>query len=137
MTNSGLLKKIDAVTVPVPDIDTGLAFYVDVLGHQVKWRNDALGQAGLALPDGDSELVLTVEYGYEPDWLVDSVDDAVEIFRSNRGTVVAEPVDIPVGRVGVVLDPFGNALVLIDLSKGTYTTDAAGHVTGVIQGTAD
>ena len=131
MSDPGILRKVDAVTVRVPDIDAGVRFYVDVLGHRVKWRNDAIGQAGLELPDGDSELVLTTENGYEPNWLVESADDAVEVFRSNGGRVVAEPVDIPVGRLGVVLDPFGNALVLLDLSKGTYTTDETGHVTGV------
>ena len=47
------------------------------------------------------------------------------------GRVIAEPFDIPVGRVAVVADPFGNALVLVDLSKGCYVTDGAGHVTGV------
>ena len=41
-------------------------------------------------------------------------------------TVLAEPFEIPVGRVAVVLDPFGNALVLLDLSKGTYDTDDTG-----------
>jgi hypothetical protein len=30
-----------------------------------------------------------------------------------------------------VHDPFGNRLVLIDLSKGEHTTDADGTVTGV------
>jgi predicted enzyme related to lactoylglutathione lyase len=131
MSASGVLLKVDAVTLRVPDIDTGIGFYVDVLGHRVKWRNDTIGQAGLELPDGDSEIVLTTEHGYEPNWLVESVDDAVEVFRSNGGQVVAEPFDIPVGRLGVVLDPFGNALVLIDLSKGTYITDETGDVTGV------
>jgi predicted enzyme related to lactoylglutathione lyase len=131
MSASGVLLKVDAVTLRVPDIDTGIGFYVDVLGHRVKWRNDTIGQAGLELPDGDSEIVLTTEHGYEPNWLVESVDDAVEVFRSNGGQVVAEPFDIPVGRLGVVLDPFGNALVLLDLSKGTYITDETGDVTGV------
>jgi predicted enzyme related to lactoylglutathione lyase len=131
VTKPGLLRKVDAVTVRVPDVDAGLAFYVDVLGHRVKWRNDAVGQAGLELPDSDTELVLTIEHGYEPNWLVDSVEAAVETFRTNGGTVVTEPFDVPVGRIGVVLDPFGNALVLIDLSKGTYATNAAGAVTGL------
>ena len=67
MTRPPLLKRVDAVTVRVPDIDTGLRFYRDRLGHSLKWRNDHLGQAGLALPDGPSELVLTTEHGYEPD----------------------------------------------------------------------
>ena len=131
MSGPGILRRVDAVTVPVPDIYAGMHFYADVLGHRVKWRNDAIGQAGLELPDGDSELVLTTKHAYEPNWLVESVDDTVEVFRANGGHVIAEPFDIPVGRIGVVLDPFGNALVLLDLSKGTYTTDGTGEVTGV------
>jgi predicted enzyme related to lactoylglutathione lyase len=137
MAKPGLLKKVDAVTVHVPDLDVGLAFYVGELGHRVKWRNDTVGQAGIELPNGDSELVLTIEHGCEPNWLVDSVDDAVETFRSYGGTVVAEPVDIAVGRLGVVLDPFGNTLVLVDLSRGTYVTDDNGVVTGTIRAVND
>jgi hypothetical protein len=68
MRTTPLFQKIDAVTVPVPDLDAGL-------------------QTG--------------------------------------------PFDIPVGRVAVVADPFGNTLVLLDLSKGRYVTDGAGEVTGV------
>lgn len=131
MTNRGVLRKVDAVTVRVPDIDAGLRFYVDVLGHQLKWRNDDIGQAGLRLPDGDSELVLTTEHRYEPNWLVESADEAVEVFRASGGEVIAEPFDIPVGRLGIVRDPFGNALVLLDLSKGTYEVDDDHNVTGV------
>jgi predicted enzyme related to lactoylglutathione lyase len=118
--DDAILRAIDAVTVPVPDLDSGLAFYRDRLGHRLLWRNDAVGQAGLALPDGDSELVLTTRQAYEPDWLVTSVPDAVAALVAAGGTVIAEPVEIPVGRVAVVADPFGNSLVLVDLSKGRY-----------------
>ena len=45
--------------------------------------------------------------------------------------MVTGPFDIPVGRAAVVADPFGNVLVLLDLSKGRYVTDSAGNVTGV------
>ena len=126
-----LLKKVDAVTVTVPDLDAGLRFYSDACGHELRWRNDALGQAALALPDADTEIVLTTEQRYEPNWLVDSVEDAVDRFAAAGGSVISAPADIPVGRVAVVADPFGNVLVLVDLSKGTYTTDATGRVTGV------
>jgi hypothetical protein len=46
---SGLLRKVDAVTVRGRDLDSGLAFYRDALGHQLVWRNDEIGQAGLRL----------------------------------------------------------------------------------------
>lgn len=126
-----VLRKVDAVTVRVPDLDAGLAYYRDALGHALRWRNDAIGQAGLALPDSDTELVLTTRHGYEPNWLVESVEDAIEQLVGAGGAVIVEPFDIPVGRVAVVLDPFGNALVLVDLTTGRYETNEDGTVAGV------
>jgi hypothetical protein len=89
----------------------------------VKWRNDSVGQVGLELPDGDSELVLTEHLSYEPNWLVDDVRAAVADFTAAGGSVVSAPADIPVGRVALVRDPFGNVLVFVDLSKGLYAPD--------------
>lgn len=129
--SEGVLRRVDAVTFKVPDLDVGLAFYVDGLRHAMNWRNDEIGQAGLRVPDSDTEIVLTTEHGYEPNWLVESVDQAVHDFVGAGGRVIAEPFDIPVGRVAVVSDPFGNVLVLVDLSAGLYNTDESGNVTGV------
>ena len=139
MGNSGgmdkpLLRKVDAVTFHVPDLDAGISFYVDGLGHELRWRNDAVGQAALAVPESDTEIVLTTRHSYEPNWLVDSADEAADAIESAGGRVLSPPTDIPVGRVAVVADPFGNVLVLIDLSKGRYTTDESGTVTGVVEG---
>jgi catechol 2,3-dioxygenase-like lactoylglutathione lyase family enzyme len=66
-----LLRKVDAVTIPVPDLDIGLRFYCDQLGHEIRWRNDAPGQVGLGLPGSDSEIVLATRQSvagraYEP-----------------------------------------------------------------------
>jgi predicted enzyme related to lactoylglutathione lyase len=131
MSATPLLQMVDAVTVPVPDLDAGLRFYRDCLGHQLRWRHDDIGQAGLALPGGDTEIVLTTRHGYEPNWLVASADHAAAAVRAAGGRVVTEPFDIPVGRIAVVAGPFGNVLVLLDLSKGRYITDTRGNVTGV------
>jgi len=59
---------VDAVTIPVPDLDSGLRFYRDALGHEL---------------------------------------------------------------LAVVADPFGNALVLLDLSRGRYAVDDERNVTGL------
>jgi len=131
MSATPLFQKVDAVTIPVPDLDTGLRFYRDALGHELRWRNNATGQAGLALPGSDTEIVLSTRERYEPDWLVASADEAAAAVAAAGGRVVTEPFDIPVGRVAVVADPFGNTLVLLDLSKGRYVTDATGDVTAV------
>jgi len=131
MSATPLFQKVDAVTIPVPDLDTGLRFYRDALGHELRWRNNATGQAGLALPGSDTEIVLSTRERYEPDWLVASADEAAAAVAAAGGRVVTEPFDIPVGRVAVVADPFGNTLALLDLSKGRYVTDATGDVTAV------
>jgi len=129
--SNGLLRKVDAVTFKVPDLDAGLAFYAGRLGHALNWRNGEIGQAGLSLPDSDTEIVLTTQLGYEPNWLVGSADAAAREIADAGGAVLADPFDIPVGRVAVVSDPFGNVLVLVDLTKGRYATDDDGGVTGV------
>ena len=74
---------------------------------------------------------MTTHLEYAPNWLVSSADEAARAVQAAGGRVVSEPSGIPVGRVTVVADPFGNALVLLDLSKGRYVTDDAGLVTGV------
>jgi predicted enzyme related to lactoylglutathione lyase len=131
MRTAPLIQKVDAVTIPVPDLDAGLRFYRDSLGHQLLWRSDEIGQAGLGLPGSDTEIVLTTRQEYAPNWLVPSVDEAARAVEAGGGQILTGPADIPVGRVVVVADPFGNALVLVDLSKGRYVTDDAGLVTGV------
>lgn len=131
-----LLRLVDAVTVPVPDLDAGLACYVDRLGHELLWRNDELGQAGLRCPGSETELVLSTGLSYAPNWLVESADAAAELIIAAGGRMISEPADIPVGRVAVVADPFGNELILVDLSKGRYRTEGAGRVTGVDPGQA-
>jgi catechol 2,3-dioxygenase-like lactoylglutathione lyase family enzyme len=114
-----LLKTVDAISVPVPSLAPGLEFYHNELGHELVWRHDQLGQAALRVPGGDTELVLATRQRYEPNWLVDSADEAsARIIEAG-------------GRVAVVADPFGNELVLIDLSKGRYRTDADGSVTSI------
>ena len=126
----GLFRTVDAVLLPVPDLDAGLAFYRDRLGHQLLWRTGTA--AGLRLPDSDTELVLRTD-GPQPevDFLVDSADQAAADLVAAGGRMLVEPFGIPVGRVAVVADPFGNPLTILDLSRGHYVTDADGNVTGV------
>jgi predicted enzyme related to lactoylglutathione lyase len=126
----GLLRKVDCVQLPVPDLESGLAFYRDRLGHELVWRTETA--AGLRLADSDTELVLQIQRSQpEVDLLVGSVDQAATQVTRAGGRVVVEPFDIPVGRVAVVADPFGNPLTILDLTRGRYRTDTDGNVTGV------
>jgi predicted enzyme related to lactoylglutathione lyase len=124
-----LFRKIDSIQVPVPDLEAGLAFYRDRLGHALKWRSESA--AGLAMPDSDAEIVLQTERPeLEANLLVDSADAAAERFVAAGGRVVSGPFDIQVGRCVVLADPFGNVLVLLDLSKGLLATDEQRNVIG-------
>ena len=131
MSDHPLLRGVDAITIPVPDLDQGLRFYRDRLGHALLWRHDAIGQAALRMPDSDTEMVLTTALDYAPNWLVTSVPAALRSVVAAGGRVLLDATPIPVGTVGVVEDPFGNALTVVDVSAGRYATDDAGDVTGV------
>jgi len=131
MRDVPLFQKIDAVTVAVPDLDSGLRFYGECLSHELLWRHDEIGQAGLRLPGSDTEIVLATGQEYAPNWLVTSADEAARVVVSAGGRLLIGPFDIPVGRAAVVADPFGNVLVMLDLSTGRYVTDSTGRVTGL------
>jgi len=127
-----LIRKVDCVQIEVPDLEAGLAFYRDQLGHQLVWRTKRA--AGLRLPDTDAEIVLQIERpGMEINLLVDSVDAAVARIVAAGGTVVVPPFEIQIGRCVVVCDPWGTQLIMLDTSKGLLETDADGNVIGNLE----
>ena len=124
-----LLRKVDCVRLYVSDLEAGLSFYRDRLGHELIWRTET--SAGLRLPESEAELVLqTEEQRQEVDLLVNAADAAAFMVEQAGGKVIVPPFDIPVGRCVVVEDPWGNPLVLLDISKGLLKTDADGNVVG-------
>lgn len=123
-----LLRAVDSVEVRVPDLNEGLAFYCNKLGHELVWRAD--DAAGLSLPDGNGELVIQTSRPPEPALRVESADRAAERFVEAGGSVITEPHDIRIGRCAVVQDPWGNRLVLLDMTKGRLVTDSEGNITG-------
>jgi predicted enzyme related to lactoylglutathione lyase len=120
---------VDCIEFYVPDLDAGLKFYCDQLGHELIWRTPT--SAGLRLPDSDTEIVLQTErQRLEADMLVDAADEAVLRFTQAGGTILVPLFDIQVGRCAVVADPWGNRFVLLDLSKGLLKTDEQKNVIG-------
>jgi lactoylglutathione lyase len=125
-----LMRKVDCVRLYVPDLEAGLAYYRDQLGHELIWRTE--NQVGLHMPDSDAEIVLhTDPQGPEIDMLVDSADAAAARVAAAGGRIVVPPFDIQIGRCVVVQDPWGNQLVLLDTSKGLLVTDGEGNVIDV------
>jgi len=124
-----LIRKVDCVRLYVSDLEAGLAFYRDQLGHDLIWRTETA--AGLRLPESETELVLQTEDQRQGvDLLVDSADEAARFIAQAGGRVIVPPFDIQIGRCVVVEDPWRNPLVLLDTSKGLLKTDADGNVMG-------
>ena len=127
-----LLRKVDCVQIHVPDLDAGLAFYRDQLGHQLVWRSERA--VGLRLPDTDAEIVLQIDRPeIEVNLLVDSVDAAVTRIVAAGGSVVVPSFEIQIGRCVVVRDPWGTQLIMLDVSKGLLATDADGNIIGNLE----
>ena len=125
MNTEPLFRAVDCIQVPVTDLNAALRFYREELGHALVWRTSTA--AGLRL--GNTELVLTTERPeLEPNFLVASVDDALQRFTEAGGSLEIAPFDLPVGRCVVVRDPWGNRLVLMDLSRGLLLTDPEHNV---------
>ena len=126
-----LIRKVDCVRLYVPDLEAGLSFYRDRLGHELVWRTETA--AGSRLPESEAELVLQTELQEpETDLLVDSADEAARFIVQSGGKVIVPPFDIQIGRCAVVADPWGNVLVLLDGCKGLLKTDTDGNVIGNI-----
>ena len=124
-----LVHKVDCVRFYVPDLDAGLEFYRDHLGHQLLWRTDKA--VGLGMSGTDAEIVLQVEHeGQETDLKVDSADAAAVRVQMAGGTVIVPPFDIQIGRCVVVEDKWSNRMVRVDSTKGLLRTDDRGCVTG-------
>ena len=127
-----LLRKVDCVRLYVPDLEAGLSFYRDKLGHALIWRTETA--AGLRLPESEAELVIqTEDQRQEIDFLVDSAPNTAQTIEQAGGKIIVPPFDIQIGRCVVLEDPWGNPLVLLDASKGFLKTDVDGNVIGNIQ----
>jgi lactoylglutathione lyase len=125
-----LIKKIDCIRIPVPDLNLALKFYQDSLGHKILWRTD--NSIGLGIPESETEIVIHTESDqFEVDLKVDSAIKAADRFKKAGGKILVEPFDIPIGKCVVVKDPWGNKLILLDSTKGVYNTDSTGRVIGL------
>lgn len=130
MKTTPLFNKINAARMHVPNLEAGLAFYQDILGHQLIWRTPTA--LGLRLPGSDEYLVLFAgRDAPHVSFMVSSVETAVERFLAAGGKIARPVYEIVNGLAVVVEDPFGNQIILLDDSKGELVLDDDGNVIGV------
>jgi len=75
-------------------------------------------------------VLQTERPGQETDLLVGSVDAAIERWVEAGGKLVNGPFEIQIGKCAVIADPFGNVVVMLDMSRGALVTDSDGRVVG-------
>ncbi len=120
---------VDAVQFYVQDIEAGVRYYGDILGHEIIRKTESA--VWLRLSGSEAEIVIQNERDYqEIDLSVESANAAARRIEDAGGKIIVPPFDIQIGRA-VVEDTWGNRMVLFDSSKGHLVTDADGIVTGV------
>ena len=124
-----MFEGVDCVSMTVPNLDEGLAFYRDALGLKLLWRTEQ--SCGLAMKDGSAELVLTTANNVMVDLKVENVEEALPTLAAAGAKIDDGPFDIDIGKCAVVTDPWGNQYCILDTTKGTYDTHADGTVSGV------
>jgi catechol 2,3-dioxygenase-like lactoylglutathione lyase family enzyme len=107
---------IHHVSVNVPDVRQGVAFYTDVLGGTLREDRPELGIGGAWIDLGTQQLHLVeapvpVNLGQHFAIRVDDLDAVVGELRS-RGIDVADPVAVGPNRQTFINDPAGNAVEL-------------------------
>jgi predicted enzyme related to lactoylglutathione lyase len=121
-------KGVDCYMLKVGDLNEGLDFYVNKLGHKLNWKTKT--SAGILMSATGAELVLNTEIGPETDLLVDDVNEAYARLLKAGAKVIRAPFEIQIGLCAVVVDPWGNELTILDLSKGLLKMDKDKNVIG-------
>lgn len=124
-----LFENVDCISMYVDDLNAGLRFYRDTLGLKLLWQTE--DACGLGMQKGIAEIVLVTKHNDMVDLKVADVMAFLPVFEAAGGTVVYGPFEIAIGKCAVVRDPWGNQYCVLDMTKGTYDTDADGNVTGV------
>jgi lactoylglutathione lyase len=127
---SELFKQVDCIELYVSDLDEGIEYYCGSFGLKLLWR--AKTTVGLGMKNGTTEVVLqTDRKKMNVDFKVESVINSIDRIVNAGGKVIDGPFDIPIGKCAVIQDKWENQYVILDMTKGKYTTDENGNVSGV------
>ncbi|MCK4582844.1 VOC family protein [Candidatus Bathyarchaeota archaeon] len=114
------LRKIDCVMFRVVDLEASASFFEGVMGLRRAWTDTENNMIGFLFPENNSELVIHMDPSLPNPSQSFSVDDVEEFCRSYREKgykVLIEPFEVRCGLYAVLLDPDGNRLEIIDLTK--------------------
>ncbi|MEM7322135.1 MAG: VOC family protein [Actinomycetota bacterium] len=120
MHHPGTLTWIELET---PDLDAATKFYAELFGWDagvVSMGEDFKGDTytlftknGERVAGAVETAMLGLDASWFPSFLVQDVDEVAAVCGSNGGVLMAEPLDIPVGRQAVLVDPGGAAFSVL------------------------
>ena len=111
-----MIKEFAFFGVPVTDIPRAREFYENVLGL----KTAEVSEKNIEYAVGDGTLMIAnygeqwkpVSGGMMPAFEVEDVDALTEKVKASGATIQLDPMDSPVCRFSMVLDPDGNCLML-------------------------
>ncbi len=117
-----MLRKIDRILLRVPQLESAVRYYRDVVGLKLLRQEKQMACFGLG--DGATELVLhdSPDLPFQETYYL--VDDVRDLYRRREALqlrFVSAPQQVSRGYKAAVKDPFGNVLQLLD-----RTTESAG-----------
>src|SRR4051812_25608663 len=125
-----MLQKVDRVLLRVPQLESAVRYYTDVLGLKLIRQQSTI--ANFRLPGCDTELVLHTDPDLPAEATYYLVDDVRDLYR-RRDTLKLKfngpPTPVSRGYRAAVKDPFGNVLLLLDRTADSPAGAGAKHAT--------
>ncbi len=118
-----MLKKVDRHILRVPQMESALRYYRDVLGLTLI-RSDAR-VASFRLSESDAELVIHTDPDLPAEATYFLVDDVRDLYRRREAlklTFAGPPLQASRGYRATVRDPFGTLLLLLDRQTETSSS---------------
>jgi catechol 2,3-dioxygenase-like lactoylglutathione lyase family enzyme len=122
-----MLKRVDRVIVRVPQLESAVRYYRDVLGVKLLKQTNDLATFAL----GESELVLHANPDLPEEATYYLVEDVREMYRRRAELKLkfsGPPVPVTRGYRGMAKDPFGTVLLLLDRSTENAGAGGAGAI---------
>src|SRR5260370_3571827 len=112
-----MLRSIDRILLRVPQLESAVKYYLNVLGMKLVKQDRRL--ASFQLAEGNTELVLHSDPDLPAEAIYYLVRDVRDLYRRPeelRLTFISAPTSVSRGDRAAVQDPFGNVLLLLDRS---------------------
>lgn len=128
-----MLKSLDFLYVPAPDIESSVKYYTQVLGGELLWKIHAYGVwvACVALSKNEKPYVLLADHIQKNDvmllYKVENLDDAIAHLKS-KGWKEENRIEIPPGPCCTFRDLAGNALVIYENKRPYIMQEFKGKI---------